>query len=107
MGQIRSLVPRQFMDWHGKFMFEGDPERRWRDCRVLDLSSAGAGLELPRTAPGGTLGTRIPLAVHLRGELRNTAPAQSNALRAGMQFVELTDHERANLELLEELQSTW
>ena len=46
MEQIRRLVPRQFTDWRGKCMFEDDPGQRWRDCRVLDVSSAGAGLTI-------------------------------------------------------------
>ena|SRR5271170_6915872 len=78
MGPIRRLVPGQSTDWHGKFKFEEGPEQRWRDCRVVDVSSAGAGLEVLRTTRVEIAGTRILLAVHLCAELCYTAPAQDN-----------------------------
>ena len=40
----------------GKYLFEDESEQHWRDCRVLDVSSAGAGLELLETAPGQLVG---------------------------------------------------
>ena len=46
MDHFRRLLPRQFTNWHGKYPFEEESEPRWRNCRVLDVSSAGAGLEL-------------------------------------------------------------
>lgn len=39
--QLRRIVPRQFTDWRGKYMIEGDPYERWPDCRLIDFSSAG------------------------------------------------------------------
>ena len=74
MDQIRRLLPRQFTDWRGKYMFEDDPVDQWRDCRVLDVSSAGAGLQLLETDEEAIVGDRILLAVHLRGVLRNSGP---------------------------------
>ncbi len=100
-------MPRQFTDWRGKFMFENDPEHRWRDCRVLDVSSAGAGLELAGTREDQIVGGRLLLAVHLRGELRNVGLGRDNRLRAGIEFVDLTDGERAYLDSLAELQVAW
>jgi hypothetical protein len=47
------------------------------------------------------------LAVHLRGELRHFQGTDSGRLRAGIQFVDLSDSERIYLESLEELQATW
>ena len=44
--QLRRFVPRQFADWDGSYLVATDPERRFRDCRVVDISSAGAGIEL-------------------------------------------------------------
>ncbi len=44
--QLRRLLPRHFTDWRGRYLIEGDPCERWRDCRIVDMSSAGAGLEL-------------------------------------------------------------
>jgi hypothetical protein len=107
MSPLRRLLPRQFTDWQGKYMLEDDPKERWRECRVVDISTAGAGLELLDTTLEETTGQRILLAVHLRGELRNVVPARNDGLRAGIQFVGLTQAESDYLESLAELQTTW
>ena len=107
MEQLRRILPRQFADWRGKYLFEDEPHQRWRDCRVLDVSSAGAGLELQGLVADEAVGSRILLAVHLRGELRNSEPTSSGRLRAGVQFINLTADEREYLDSLAELQATW
>jgi hypothetical protein len=107
MSEIRRLLPRQFADWRGKYNFEGDPVERWRDCRVIDISSAGAGLELIDTNAEEADGRRILIAVHLRGEIRNAAPRKNETLRAGVQFVDLSDAERFYLDSLEEIKALW
>ena len=53
------------------------------------------------------VGGRLLLAVHLRGELRNVGLGRDNRLRAGIEFVDLTDGERAYLDSLAELQVAW
>jgi hypothetical protein len=63
MDQIRRLLPRQFTDWRGKYTFEDNPVHQRRDCRVLDVSSAGAGLQLLETDDGAIVGDHIALAV--------------------------------------------
>jgi hypothetical protein len=107
MEQIRRLVPRQFTNWRGKCMFEDDPEQRWRDCRVLDVSSAGAGLAITDVDEDESVGSRIIVAIHLRGELRNVRSARDEGLRMGIKFVDLTEEEQAYLESLKELQAAW
>src|SRR6202453_819227 len=91
MEQIRRLVPRQFTDWRGKCMFEDDPEQRWRDCRVLDVSSAGAGLTIADVDEDEPVGSRIIVAIHLRGELRNVRSARNEGHRMDIQLVDLTE----------------
>ena len=105
--QMRRFLPRQFTDWRGKYMFEGDPDERWRDCRVIDVSSAGAGLELLDTTPEETDGRHIILAVHLRVAVKNAGPARGQILRVGTQFVDLTDAESAYLASLAEVDAHW
>ena len=78
-------------------MIEGDPKQRWRKCRVLDISTTGAGLELQDSSPEETEGRRIILAVQLTAEVRY-ARQGDDGLRAGAQFVDLTDAERAYIE---------
>ena len=107
MEQIRRLVPRQFTDWRGKCMFEDDPGQRWRDCRVLDVSSAGAGLTIADVDQDEPVGSRIIVAIHLRGELRNVRSARNEGLRMGIKFVDLTEEEQAYLDSLRELQAAW
>jgi hypothetical protein len=107
MGELRRLLPRQLTDWRGKCLFEDEYIPRWRDCRVLDVSSAGAAVELLEMSPGDVMGTRMLLAVHLRGELRHTQGTDAGRIRAGIQFVDLSESERLYLESLEELQATW
>ncbi len=48
---LRRLLPRQFTDWNGRYRIEGDPDGVWRPCRVVDVSTLGAGLELYGTSP--------------------------------------------------------
>ncbi len=107
MEQIRRLLPRQFTNWRGKYLFEDDPDHRWRDCRVLDVSSAGAGLAIAETDENEVLGNTIILAIHLRGELRNVSSGRDEGLRVGIKFIDLTDEEQAYLESLAELQVAW
>jgi hypothetical protein len=102
----RRIVPRQRTDWHGKYMIEGDPDERWRECRVIDVSTAGAGLELLETTPDETRDRRIVVAVQLRGSVRNSAAQGEDGLRAGVQFVELSEPDQSFLSSAAELQAT-
>ena len=105
--ELRRFMPRQFADWSGNYLVESDSETRWRYCRVVDISSAGAGLEL-REAPAQTAeGDRIFIAVHLQAEIRNVRPTPNGLVRAGTQFVNLTEAERVYLESQETLAVHW
>jgi hypothetical protein len=105
--QLRRFLPRQFADWGGTYLIEADPERRWRDCRVIDISSAGAGVELIDAPREAAEGGHIFIAVHLRGEIRHTGPPKGNRLRVGTQFAGLTDAERDYLASLTEVEARW
>jgi hypothetical protein len=88
-------------------MFEGDPDKRWRDCHVIDISSGGAGLELSATTAEQINGRRIILALELKAEVRHGRVTPDKRLRVGVQFVELTDGERTDFESLAELDGRW
>lgn len=103
----RRLSPRQVTDWRGKYMIESDPEGRWRSCRVIDTSSAGAGLELADATAREIEGRRIILAVQLKVEVRHSREAPNEKLRVGAQFVELTQAEQQYFESLVELDGSW
>jgi hypothetical protein len=105
--QLRRFLPRQYADWPGTYRIEGDPEPRWSDCRVIDISSAGAGLELLDAPDDATDGHRILVAVHLHGEIRNTRVEGDGRSRVGIQFVDLTPADRAYLASLTQLDALW
>jgi hypothetical protein len=88
-------------------VIEEDPDQLWRECRVIDVSSAGAGLELLGATPEQTEGRHIILAVHLRAQVRNTGPARGQILRVGTQFVDLTMAEMEYLASLAEMDAHW
>jgi hypothetical protein len=98
--KLKRLLPRQFADWRGWYMIEGDPAQRWRECRVVDISTAGAGLELLDAKPDETEGRRIILAVQLHAEVRHVHQNEENGVRVGTQFVGLSDAERAYIQSL-------
>ena len=107
MSELRRMLPRQFADWSAKYAFEDGPDESWHDCTVVDISSAGAGLELLDADVERAVGRRILLAVHLRGQLRNAGPGRGDTLRAGVQFLGLTRAEHEYLDSLSVLQTKW
>jgi len=107
MNELRRMLPRQFADWTGKYALEEGPDQGWHDCTVVDISSAGAGLELPEGNLEEMVGRHLLLAVHLRGELRNAGPGRHGGVRAGVQFLGLTRAEHEYLDSLAVLQTKW
>jgi len=83
----RRRVPRQPADWFGKCLIEEDAEAVWFECRVVDISILGAGVEVFGFAPRDLVGQRLivevqppsatSLSVHLVGEVRNVAAAHA------------------------------
>jgi hypothetical protein len=104
---LKRLLPRKFIDWHGMYMIQGDPEERWRVCRVIDVSSLGAGLELVDVTPEETAGQSIILAANLCGEIRHCLTAKTDGLRVGIEFVDLTQAKQTYLTSLVALQAYW
>jgi len=105
--QLRRFLPRQFADWSGNYLIEDDHERRWRDCRVIDISSAGAGMELVDAPCEAAEGSHILIAVHLRGEIRHTGPPRGDRLRIGTQFVDLTEAQRNYVASFTDVEARW
>jgi hypothetical protein len=106
--ELRRSIPRQVTDWRGKYMIEGDAEENWRDCRVLDISSAGAGLELLETTAEETEGRNIVLAVHLKATVRNATKGNaSDRVRVGAQFVDLSTPELDYIKSLATVGARW
>jgi len=53
------------------------------------------------------VGNHILLAVHLRGELRNAGPGRNNSLRAGVNFVGLSQAQIDYMDSLAVLGAKW
>ena len=105
--KLRRTLPRLFVNWSATYLIEGNPEGQWHDCRVIDISSVGAGLELLDARPEATEGQRIVVAVQLSGEIRHSQLTDEGHLRVGTQFLGLTDEERVYLTSLTKLDAHW
>jgi len=107
MPERRRLLPRQFCDWQGRYMSEDSLDQSWRDCRIVDVSTTGAGVELLDATEEESTGCRIILAVHIAGVVRYSESITADRRRVGIQFVNLTDAERIYIESLETLGAAW
>ncbi len=106
------------LGWESRYAI-GDPDRtddfflatRQSACVVRDLSSIGVGLELddPAVAVGDTLVIDLNLTEHrraptirVRGVVRHMTPpgAGDRPVRAGVEFIDVGDLERALLHRL-------
>lgn len=105
--ELRRLIPRQYVGWQGKYVIGGDLEQHWRECRFVDISSAGAGLELSGSTVAELEGQRIVVAIQLKGEIRHSREIEHGRIGVGIEFVELTEAEKAYLTSLERLNARW
>jgi hypothetical protein len=105
--EFRRLLPRLIVDWQGVVKLDGPTEEPWRDCRVVDISSAGAGLELANTSAEVVEGASLLLAIHLRSQVKHRRQTVGGRLMVGTEFTHLTDGECAYLASLHELQAHW
>ena len=104
---LRREVPRERVDWEGQYSIEGDPERRWRPCRVVDISPAGAGLELLETTSEEMLNRPINVLVPLRGNIRHSGSGDKGSRRVGIEFVDLGRAARVYLRSCLKLPVRW
>jgi len=103
---LRRSLPRQFAVWGARYSIDGGHEEAWRDCQVLDISSAGAGLELVQAPPELHEGSRLLVTVYLCGEIRHLGPTGAG-LRVGIQFVDLSESQQSHLASLRDLGVNW
>ncbi len=106
----RRRAQRQPAVWMGSCHVEGESSDLWWECGVFDFSALGAGVDLRH--PGGSdlvgrrLSVRLPVGdsidVTLTGEVRNTKAGPDEIVRAGVEFVGLSETERSLVELLEQ-----
>jgi hypothetical protein len=101
----RRRVAREPAGWLGRYMVVGRPELGWGECRVLDVSPVGVGLELfgpwPRDGVGADLRLCLDPAsepeeggIVLPAKVRNTTAGKFGFLRVGIEFVDLDTAQR-------------
>lgn len=115
----RRRVPRQYAGWTGKYCIEGARPEAWHECRILDISLVGIGVELfgPVPVHDELMGARIvvethtpageSLSIRARGEVRNVVPGAAGGTRVGLELVDLTDLERSILDALVVMEALW
>jgi|SRR5579862_4642155 len=112
------LCRRVPTDWLGRYRFDDDPGAAWGDCRMIDISIIGVGLELLDNPPPALdlVGRRLALEVQasvgesaqirLVGEVKYAVP-QQDGMRVGMEFVSLSETEQKILHVMELLRVGW
>jgi len=114
-GRKRRRGRRESAGWLGRYVPVEDAGRDWSRCRVLDVSTGGAGLELLGPVAqavhqaGARVGDRIVVdlqlvrsnmaRVTLTGEVRH-ATRIPIGVRVGVKFVDVGELERALLDRL-------
>ena len=99
----RRLIPRLHTDWREDFTGGDDAAGRWRDCRVIDISSAGARRDRVDTGTADDEGLPILVGLHVAHNVRNirrrpSGPLwPSGLLRLGARRAELMNGHQANV----------
>jgi hypothetical protein len=107
--------------WSGRYIVDDDPGSNWNECRVLDISVLGVGVEIlptrPEDASEALIGHRIvvqvqppvgdSVTIRLVGRARNISPGSEGGTRLGLEFVGLSETERKILEVMALLKVAW
>ena len=105
----RRRVPRQPTSWRGVCSIEGESPDRWRECHVIDMSELGLGIEFQHVLPSDLVGRRITvdlptvgasIKLALEGEIRSAKTSSTGSVRAGIEFVGLSEDEESIAEVL-------
>jgi hypothetical protein len=105
----RRRAQRQSAVWMGSCHVEGESSHLWQDCGVFDFSVLGVGMDLRHPGSSQLVGRRISVRLPvgasidmtLTGEVRNAKAGPDEIVRAGIEFVGLSETERSIVDLLE------
>ena len=105
----RRRAERQSTVWMGTCRVEGEAPELWLDCGVFDVSALGVGLDLRHPSSSDLEGRRISIRlaigdsveITLTGEVRNVKAGPEGIVRAGIEFVSLSERERSIVSLLD------
>lgn len=104
--QMKRLHPRQYTDWSAEFALKSRPGE-WRPCRVVDISSAGAGVHLEEVDAAEVEGQEIVVRLVLQGVVRHSTDVGNGSTKAGMEFTDFTEQMRVYLASFSSLQIHW
>jgi c-di-GMP-binding flagellar brake protein YcgR len=97
----RRQAERISTEWTTQYTLEGARDHGWRDCRVLDVSRGGIGLQLSDVTPSQLAAYRLIVAVdvpraslRLRGDVRHLEEVEDGGVRVGVEFGALSVFER-------------
>jgi hypothetical protein len=115
--ELRRRVPRHVTGWPAKCQFGDDPGSAWGECQVLDISILGAGLEIFELLRRDPVGREITVeaqttvggsvSIRFVGVIRNVRPGPQGGIRAGIEFLGLSETERTILDALEQMRVVW
>ena len=105
----RRRAQRQSAVWMGSCHVEGEPSRLWRDSGVFDFSILGVGMDLRHPDASDLVGRRVSVRLPVgasidmtfTGEVRNAKAGPNGVVRVGIEFVDLSDAERAVVDHLD------
>jgi hypothetical protein len=113
MNERQRRLPRQEADWPGTYQVDASA---WNGCQILDISILGAGLEIYEAARDDLVGREITVEVQtpagasitlrMVGAIRHVAATPKGA-RVGIEFGDLSETERAILNVLEHMRVVW
>jgi hypothetical protein len=113
----RRRVPRQPAGWFGTCTVEGDTDPSSFECRVIDVSTIGAGVEILGVVGRNLVGerlvvevqalTRATFSVRFVGQVKNAGRVSHGGVRLGMEFVGLSRTERSILTVFEQTGVGW
>lgn len=103
----KRIILRQPTDWFGTYRIVGDPNQDKRWCRILDISTLGAGLELFGTTPEAAAEHRLNVTVQLRGDSRGAVQMPNDLVRVGVEFTDLTGEAESYVHSLFDSEERW
>lgn len=113
--ELRRRVARVPVGWKGLWRVEDYLNADWHDCRVIDISALGVGLEVYGYVPYGIVGRRLMVDVDtqgraasgnlsLLGEVRYTTTGPRHGTRMGLEFANSSENALHLLRVMERLQ---
>ena len=94
--QARRALRRE-LEWTAQYLLEGSRDAGWRECRILDISREGAGVELFGATSEEARTHRVVLeleitraVLRLAGEVRHVRPGVNGGLHVGLHFTGLS-----------------